>query len=75
MNTTKVVLVTGTASGFGRLIAETLAHEGYYVYASMRGSTGKNKAAAQQLVSLADEKALNLSVIDLDVTEDEIRGC
>src|SRR5579859_3696503 len=70
MNTDKVVLVTGATSGFGRLTAETLAREGYSVYASMRQSTGKNQAAAQQLSSWAAEKALKLSVLDLDVTDD-----
>ena len=70
MNTNKVVLVTGTTSGFGRLIAETLAREGYYVYASMREISGKNEAAAQQLMSFAEEKGLNLKVIEVDVTDD-----
>ncbi|HEX2619925.1 MAG TPA: SDR family oxidoreductase [Phototrophicaceae bacterium] len=70
MNTNKVVLVTGTTSGFGRLIAETLAREGYDVYASMRHSKGKNLAVAQEFVSLAEQEALKLSVIDLDVTDD-----
>src|SRR5258708_16165195 len=70
MNTNKVVLVTGTTSGFGRLIAETLAREGNHVYASMRHSNGKNLAAAQELLSLAEKEALKLSVVDLDVTDD-----
>ena len=70
MNTNKVVLVTGTTSGFGRLISETLARKGYQVYASMRHSTGKNQAAAEHLVSLARDEALDLHVIDLDVTDD-----
>lgn len=70
MNATKVILVTGTTSGFGRLTAETLARQGHAVYASMRQSNGKNWAAAQQLVSLAEQEALKLSVVDLDVTDD-----
>ena len=32
----KVILVTGTSSGFGRMSAEALALAGYIVYASMR---------------------------------------
>jgi len=31
--TSKVVLITGCSSGFGRLAAETLAHEGHCVNA------------------------------------------
>jgi NAD(P)-dependent dehydrogenase (short-subunit alcohol dehydrogenase family) len=70
MNTHKVILVTGTTSGFGRLTAETLARQGHAVYAAMRQSSGKNLAAAQELVSLAEKEALKLSVIDLDVADD-----
>jgi NAD(P)-dependent dehydrogenase (short-subunit alcohol dehydrogenase family) len=36
MNSGKVVVVTGAGSGFGRLIAETLARNGYQVFATMR---------------------------------------
>ena len=32
----KAVLVTGASSGSGRVIAETLAERGYYVYAGAR---------------------------------------
>ncbi len=70
MNANKVILVTGTTSGFGRLTAETLARQGHAVYASMRQSNGKNLAAAQELVSLAEKEALKLRVVDLDVTDD-----
>ena len=72
MNTHKVILVTGTTSGFGRLTAETLARQGHAVYAAMRQSSGKNLAAAQELVSLAEKEALKLSVIDLDVADDTL---
>lgn len=70
MNANKVILVTGTTSGFGRLTAETLARQGHAVYAAMRQSSGKNLAAAQELVSLAAKEALKLSVVDLDVADD-----
>ncbi|HLV97665.1 MAG TPA: SDR family oxidoreductase [Ktedonobacterales bacterium] len=70
MNANKVILVTGTTSGFGRLTAETLARQGHTVYASMRQSNKKNLPAAQELMSLAEQEALNLSVVDLDVTDD-----
>ena len=32
----KIILVTGTSSGFGRLTAEALAKAGHIVYASVR---------------------------------------
>jgi len=72
MNANKVILVTGTTSGFGRLTAETLARQGHTVYAAMRQSSGKNLAAAQELVSLAEKEALKLSVVDLDVADDAL---
>ena len=54
----KVILVTGASSGIGRMIAETLATEGYLVYAGARKD--------------ADLKALNsidnIRSIRLDVT-------
>ena len=42
---TQTILVTGSNSGFGRLIVETLARQGHVVFAGMRESTGKNAAA------------------------------
>src|SRR5215475_12196626 len=70
MNTTKVVLLTGTTSGFGRLMAETLARKGYTVYASMRQVMGRNAAAADGLRTLAEREGLSLHVVDLDVTDE-----
>jgi NADP-dependent 3-hydroxy acid dehydrogenase YdfG len=37
----KVTTVTGSSSGFGRLISEALAHTGHRVDASMREIDGK----------------------------------
>jgi len=70
MSATDVVLITGTSSGFGRLIAETLARKGYTVYASMRQVTGRNAAAGGALRTLAEREGLSLHVIDLDVTDE-----
>lgn len=67
----KVILITGSSTGFGRLAAETLARKGYRVYATMRNLAGKNAAHAQALRALAKQESLDLSVIELDVTKDE----
>ncbi len=66
----KVILVTGSSNGFGRLTVETLARLGHTVYASMRGSSGKNEAIRTELQQLAKDENLNLHVIELDVTND-----
>jgi NAD(P)-dependent dehydrogenase (short-subunit alcohol dehydrogenase family) len=66
----QVVLVTGASSGFGRLIAETLARKNFHVFATMRKVNGKNAAAAQEFQDLARRESLALQVIELDVTND-----
>lgn len=65
-----VVLITGTSSGFGRLLAETCAHQGYTVYASMRQARGRNAKAREALESLAATAGVSLQVLELDVTDD-----
>lgn len=69
--TLATVLVTGSSSGLGRYTVETLARCGYTVFASMRASSGKNARVASELRALARNEALDLHVIDLDVTDDE----
>jgi NAD(P)-dependent dehydrogenase (short-subunit alcohol dehydrogenase family) len=59
----KTILITGTSSGFGKLMALTLAKEGHQVIACMRNVTGKNAGAAEGL-----NKLLNIDVIEMDVT-------
>lgn len=66
----RVVLVTGSNSGFGRLTAKTLARAGHTVFAGMRESTGRNAEAAGELRDLAVAEGLSMRVVDLDVTDD-----
>jgi NADP-dependent 3-hydroxy acid dehydrogenase YdfG len=58
----KVILITGTSTGFGRDTAETLHQAGHIVFASMRDPEVKNKEHADALI------ALGVHVIALDVT-------
>lgn len=67
----EVVLITGSSTGFGRLTAEKLALSGHWVFASMRGITGKNAEHAATLKNWAADNNVKLEVIDLDVTSDE----
>jgi NAD(P)-dependent dehydrogenase (short-subunit alcohol dehydrogenase family) len=66
----QVVLITGASSGFGRLIAETLARKNYQVFATMRSVNGRNAAAARDLQEFAERESLSLQTLELDVTGD-----
>jgi NAD(P)-dependent dehydrogenase (short-subunit alcohol dehydrogenase family) len=71
-----VVIVTGASSGFGRLISETLAREGFRVFATMRDLRGRNAAAGAELRELAGPSGAALEVLELDVTVDaSVDGC
>jgi NADP-dependent 3-hydroxy acid dehydrogenase YdfG len=60
----KTILITGASSGFGRDTAETLFRAGHTVYASMRGTQGKNREAAEAL------RQLGIMTVELDVSDD-----
>ncbi|WP_289054238.1 SDR family oxidoreductase [Carboxylicivirga marina] len=62
----KVVLITGTNSGFGYLTAKSAAAKGYTVYATIRDVNGRNADKAKEL-SAVD----NVNVVELDVTDGE----
>ncbi|HMU41484.1 MAG TPA: SDR family oxidoreductase [Pseudomonadota bacterium] len=68
MHQNQVIVITGTSSGFGRLIALTAAQKGHQVFATMRSTTGKNAAACAELTSLGKG---HIHVVDLDVCSDE----
>jgi NAD(P)-dependent dehydrogenase (short-subunit alcohol dehydrogenase family) len=65
----QTVLVSGSNSGFGRLIVETLARQGHSVFAGMRELTGRNASAAAELTALAARERLTLRAVALDVTD------
>jgi len=66
----QTILVTGSTSGFGRLMVETLARQGYTVFAGMRAMAGKNAPAAEELRALAERGHLPLQIVEIDVTDD-----
>lgn len=68
--TEPVVLITGTSTGFGRLMAEGFAKNGARVIATMRDLNGKNAAAAQELQSHTG-LATPIEVVEIDVLSDE----
>ena len=66
----KVILITGTSTGFGRTAAESLAQRGYTVFATMRDTSGRNASTAEALRSRASREGWKLHVLDMDVTND-----
>ncbi len=63
----KIVLVTGSSSGFGRLTAEALARAGHVVYASMRDIAGRNATNAARMRELSVTEGIDLRPLELDV--------
>ena len=67
----KNVVITGTSNGFGYLTTLTLARKGYKVWATMRDPEGKNLAKKAQLEMIAQKENLNITVLAIDVTDNE----
>lgn len=63
---TKTVLITGCSTGIGYATAEHFARNGYNVYATMR-----NPQKAPALAELAKSENLPLTVLTMDVDDDE----
>lgn len=62
----KTVFITGTSTGFGKLMTVTLSKAGHTVIAGMRGTNDKNAVVAKELSALP-----NVDVVDIDITSDE----
>lgn len=67
----KIVVITGASSGFGALTARALARAGHTVYASMRGTTGRNAAQVAEAADYASEHGVDLRTVELDVASAE----
>src|SRR5258708_15344729 len=66
----QTILVTGSNSGFGRLMGETLARRGYIGFAGMRAIAGRNAPAADERRALAEREQLALRSVELDITDE-----
>jgi NAD(P)-dependent dehydrogenase (short-subunit alcohol dehydrogenase family) len=67
----KVILVTGASSGFGRMAANHLAQAGHIVSASMRSLSGRNAAQVAEIADYARTNSVDLRTVELDVTSQE----
>ena len=63
----KSILITGCSSGFGYLSALHFARAGAKVFATMRNLP---RAEADELTAIARDEELDLTVLEIDVTDD-----
>ena len=59
----KAILITGTSSEFGEMVAYQLANEGHIVYAAMRGVTTHNAETADAAVAQIMEEQGRIDVL------------
>lgn len=68
----KIILITGTSSGFGKLAAELLAASGYKIYATMRDIGGRNATVARELRARPNITVLPLEMADTKSNHDAV---
>lgn len=61
----KIILITGSSTGFGALMVRTFDKQGHTVIATMRNVAGNNAEYAKALGALS-----NTEVVELDVTDE-----
>lgn len=66
----KVIVITGTSNGIGKLAALDLARRGYSVYATMRDVDGRNRPVREELLAAARSGSDDLHVVEMDVTDE-----
>jgi NAD(P)-dependent dehydrogenase (short-subunit alcohol dehydrogenase family) len=71
----KIIVVTGSSSGFGRMACNALALAGHTVFASMRETTGHNAPQAADVEAFARKNKVDLRPLELDVgSEDSVEA-
>jgi NAD(P)-dependent dehydrogenase (short-subunit alcohol dehydrogenase family) len=66
-----IVLITGGATGIGKLAVQSLASAGHIVYASMRDPGGRNAAKALELRNWGSTSNADVRIVELDVLSQE----
>ena len=69
MTDQKVILVTGTSSGFGAMTVRAFADAKHVVYAGMRDITGSDAEAANLARAYAAEHMVTPRPVQMDVTD------
>lgn len=65
------VLITGAGSGMGLHTAQTLALQGYKVYAGIRDPHGRNSHKSTRLREYVESNGKHIDIVDLDIHLDK----